>query len=122
MVMPSVGWGVLHLYLHVDRARADSDPRGVKRALDAIASLEGDGHQVLVGAALGHKADIGVMAYGPDLERLQRFQHELLAGPFVLTWSFLSLTELSPYTSTADDERTRLDREEGITDAAEVDR
>src|SRR3954468_4969930 len=119
-VSPSVGWGVLHLYLHVDRARAESDPRGVKRALEAIESLEADGHHVLVGAVLGHKADIGVMAYGPDLARLQRFQHELLGGPFTLTWSVGSLTELSPYTSTADDERARLEREEGITDSEEL--
>jgi len=119
-VEPSVGWGVLHLFLHVDRARADADPRGVKRALDAIASLEADDHQVLVGAALGHKADVGVMALGPDLERLQRFQHELLSGPFTLTWSFVSLSELSPYTSTAHDERARLEREEGITDSEEI--
>jgi chlorite dismutase len=111
---------VLHLYLHVDGARAEADPRGVKRALDAIASLEADGHQVLVGAALGHKADVGVMAFGPDLERLQRFQHELLSGPFVLTWSFVSLTELSPYTSTADDERARLRNDEQLADEAEI--
>ncbi len=120
-VLPSVGWGVLHLFLHVDRARADADPRGAKRALDAIAAFEaGTDQQVLVGAALGHKADIGVMALGPDLARLQRFQHELLAGPFVLRWSFLSLTELSPYTSSDDDERARLRAEDGLTDEAEI--
>lgn len=118
-VQPSIGWGVVHLMVHVDRARA-GDAVGVRAALDAISTLEADGHQVLVGAGLGHKADLLVMALGPDLARLQRFQHELLQGPFVLTDSFVSLTELSPYTSSADDERARLEREEGITDPAEV--
>ena len=48
------------------------------------------------------------MAYGPDLARLHAFQSELAATPLVPTWSFVSLTERSEYTSTADDERARL--------------
>ncbi len=119
-VEPSVGWGVLHLFLHVDRVAANGDPRAAKVSLDAIAAMRQDDHQVLVGAALGHKADVLVMALGLDLARLQRFQHELLQGPFRLTSSFLSLTEYSPYTSTVDDERERLAREEQITDEAEM--
>ncbi len=119
-VVPSIGWGVLHLSCHVDVERADRDPQAARRSLDAIAALEADGHQVLVGPALGHKADLVVMALGPDLTRLQRFQHELLQGPLLLTDSFVSLTELSPYTSSADDERARLVREDGVTDATEI--
>jgi chlorite dismutase len=61
------------------------------------------------------------MALGPDLERLARFQAEVLEGPFDPVWSYVSLTEASPYTSTDDDERARLAAEEGITDAAEID-
>jgi hydrogen peroxide-dependent heme synthase len=49
-----------------------------------------------------------VMALGPDLARLQALQNELAATPLVLTSSFVSLTERSEYTSTADDERARL--------------
>ena len=54
------------------------------------------------------------MALGPDLARLQAFQQELLAAPLVPEYSFVSLTELSEYTSTEDDERARLEREEGL--------
>jgi hydrogen peroxide-dependent heme synthase len=113
-VSPSVGWGVLHLFLVVDRERADAEPEGGKRVADAIASLEADGHQALCFAVLGHKADLGIMALGPDLARLQQFQHDLSGTPLILVDSYLSLTELSEYTATEDEERARLVAEEGL--------
>ncbi len=103
--MPSEGWGVLHLFYRVDRARADAEPGGAKHVLDAVASLEADGHQVLVFAVLGHKAELGVMALGPDVARLHAFQLELAAAPLSLEWSYVSLTERSEYTD--DEERAR---------------
>ncbi len=112
--MPSIGWGVLHLFYRVDLARAEREPGGAKRVLDAIESLERDDHQALVGAMLGHKADLAVMALGPDLARLHAFQRELADAPLELTWSYVSLTELSEYTSSEDDERERLRQEEHL--------
>ncbi len=76
--------------------------------MDAVRSLEADGHQALVFAVLGHKADLGVMALGPDLARLQAFQRELASAPLGLVDSYVSFTETSEYTSTEDDERARL--------------
>lgn len=119
-VTPSAGWGVLHLFFRVDRVRAEHEPGGAKRVLDAIASLEADGHQALVFAVLGHKAELGVMALGPDLARLQAFQAELLGAPLVAEWSYVSLTEASEYTSTEDDERVRLSDEEGIVEPTQI--
>jgi hydrogen peroxide-dependent heme synthase len=113
-VEPSVGWGVLHLFYVVDRARAEDDPEAGKRVLDAVASLEADGHQALLFAVLGHKADLGVMVLGPDLARLQAFQQELVDTPLGIVDSYVSLTELSEYTSTEDDERERLTHEDGL--------
>jgi hydrogen peroxide-dependent heme synthase len=121
-VTPSIGWGVLHLYYRVDRERAEREPGAAKRIVDAVASLEADGHQALCLAVLGHKADLGVMALGPDLARLQAFQQELLTAPLIPEYSFVSLTEGSEYTSTEADERARLDREEGVTGDAADDR
>jgi peroxiredoxin len=117
LVTPSVGWGVLHLFYVVDREQAEAEPQGAKRVLDAVSSLEADAHQVLTFAVLGHKADLGVMALGPDLARLQAFQHELAAAPLDLVDSYVSLTELSEYTTTDDDERRRLAVEEGLAGA-----
>jgi hydrogen peroxide-dependent heme synthase len=120
-VEPSVGWGVLHLFYAVDRARADAEPGAAKLVLDAIGRLTADGvHQALCFAVLGHKADLGVMALGPDLARLQAFQHEIGAAPLVASSSYLSLTELSEYGATEEDERARLRDEEGITDPGEL--
>jgi chlorite dismutase len=125
------GWGVLHLFYRVDRARAEQEPGGARRALDAMAALtaprpggessvESQPHQVLTFVALGHKADLGVMAVGPDLARLQTFQRDLERAPLVPTWSYVSMTETSEYSTTEDDERARLAAEDGITDPAEV--
>jgi chlorite dismutase len=117
-VQPSVGWGVLHLFFRVDRARAEADPQAGKRVLDAVQSIVDDGHQALLFAVLGHKADLGVMALGPDLARLQAFQAELAGTPLALVDSYVSLTELSEYTSTEADERGRLEREEHLVGPA----
>ena len=111
---PSIGWGVLHLFYRVDRGRAEREPEAGKRIVDAVASLEADGHQALCMAVLGHKADIGIMALGPDLARLQAFQAELLAAPLEPVYSYVSLTEQSEYGATEDDERARLASDEGL--------
>jgi chlorite dismutase len=117
-VTPSEGWGVLHLFYQLDRERA-AEPGGAKVVLEAVEALEADGHQALVSANLGHKADLGIMALGPDLARLNAFESEVAAAPLVPAWSYLSLTELSEYMSTEDDERARLAaHEEGLSEAA----
>jgi hydrogen peroxide-dependent heme synthase len=115
-VTPSIGWGVLHLFYRVDRERAERDPEAGKRIADAVDSLVADGHQAVCMAMLGHKADLGVMAFGPDLARLQAFQAELLGAPLEPVWSYVSLTELSEYGATEDEERARLVSEEQLTD------
>jgi chlorite dismutase len=117
-VTPSAGWGVLHLLYRVDRQEVD--PGVAKRVVDAVSSLQKDGHQALVFAVLGHGADLGVMALGPDLARLQEFQQEMLGTGLIADWSYVSLTESSEYTSTEDDERARLMDEEGVTDPDEL--
>lgn len=120
-VTPSEGWGVLHLYYAIDRDRAAAEPGAAKQVLDAVAALERDGHQALVSATLGHKADLGIMALGPDLARLQAFQAELGGVPALrLATSFMSLTETSEYTSTEEQERARLAQHEGGLDEAAI--
>lgn len=120
-VEASSGWGVLHLFYDVDTRRAEDEPGGAKRVLDAIAAFTEDPlHQVLTCVVLGHKAELGVMAVGPDLARLQVLQHDLRSAPLTPTYSYVSLTEASEYAMTEDDERARLAADEGVTDPAEV--
>jgi len=117
-VEASSGWGVLHLFYRIDPARADAQPGGAKQVLDALdAFCAEEPHQAITFVVLGHKADLGVMAVGPDLARLQALQHDLGATPLVATGSYVSLTEASEYAATEDDERARLVEEEGVAGA-----
>jgi hydrogen peroxide-dependent heme synthase len=92
-VTPSEGWGVLHLFFEVGPV-SDADPEAV---VAAVEGAQADDHQVITFAVLGHKAQLGVMALGPDLWRIQRLQADLVAAGLDLVGSYLSLTEVSEY-------------------------
>jgi chlorite dismutase len=120
-VEASTGWGVLHLFYRVDQQRAEDQPGGAKQVLDALDAFAAEEpHHARTFVVLGHKAELGVMAVGPDLARLQALQHDLSGAPLVPTWSYVSLTEASEYAATEDDERARLADEDGLTDPAEI--
>ena len=88
---PTVGWGVLHLFCTVGPL-ADGDA-----VATAVKAAEADGVQVVAAAMLGHKADVGVMALGPDLWRLRQLQTDLVGAGLEVGDSYVSLTELSEY-------------------------
>jgi hydrogen peroxide-dependent heme synthase len=90
-LVPTVGWGVLHLFFRVGPLTEADD------VLDAVTSCQADGHQVVSFAVLGHKADLGVMAVGPDLWRLRRLQTDLAIAGLDLVDSYVSMTEVSEY-------------------------
>lgn len=90
-VAPRLGWGVLHLFWRVTPA---TDTEAV---VSAVKHAVEDGDQVVTVALLGHKADLGVMALGPDLHRLRRLQTALWRGGLELSGSYVSLTEVSEY-------------------------
>lgn len=102
-LVPSVGWGVVHLFL-----RSTGEPGGeaILAAIDALTAEEPS--QVIPFSVLGSEADLGFMALSPDLDALDRFTKAVLAGPVEPVWSYVSLTELSEYASTEEDERRRL--------------
>ena len=88
---PSIGWGVLHLFL---RVTPDTDAQAV---VSAVKAAQQAGDQVVTVAMLGHKADLGVMALGPDLTKLRRLQTDLRRAGLDLPGSYVSLTEVSEY-------------------------
>jgi chlorite dismutase len=88
---PSVGWGVLHLFC---KARPGLDAEAVVTAVKA--ATDGD-HQVVSFAVLGHKADLGFLAVGPDVWRLRTFQSALQQAGLDVVDSYVSLTEVSEY-------------------------
>jgi chlorite dismutase len=90
-VVPGVGWGVLHLFCKPTPA---VDPEAVAAA---VKGCEGTDHQVVTAAMLGHKADVGFMALGPELRELRRFQTALQTAGLDVVDSYVSLTEVSEY-------------------------
>jgi chlorite dismutase len=91
-VVPATGWGVLHLFCRA------SDAFDAEAVVAAVKDAQGeDGYQVVSFAVLGHKADVGFMALGPDLWRLRRLQTALQAAGLDVVDSYVSLTEISEY-------------------------
>lgn len=90
-LVPSVGWGVLHLFC---KARAATDSEAV---VAAVKAMEGSSHQVVAFSTFGHKADLGFMGLGADWVRLRRFQADLAAAGLDVVDSYVSLTEVSEY-------------------------
>lgn len=90
-VSPNAGWGVLHLFC---KPRPEAKTRSL---LDAIDAARYDDCQVVTAAMLGHKADVCVLALGPDMRRLRRLQTELHTGGLDVVDSYVSLTEVSEY-------------------------
>jgi peroxiredoxin len=97
-LVPTVGWGVLHLFCKAGPL-ADADA-----VTAAVKAAEADDHQVVAAAMLGHKADLGLMALGPDLWRLRQLQTELVDAGLEVVDSYVSLTELSEYAQGVPDE------------------
>ncbi len=88
---PAVGQGVVHLFC---RTTAGADREAV---LQAVKAAEADGVAVVPVALLGHKADVAIMALGPDLWRLRGLQTDLGAAGLEVVDSYVSLTEISEY-------------------------
>lgn len=102
-VVPSEGWGVVHLLMHTQPGAAGDE---ILEAIEAFTADEPN--QVLAFSVLGGGADLGLMALSPDLDRLDVLTKAVTRGPVEVAHSFVSLTEGSEYTSTEDDERARL--------------
>jgi peroxiredoxin len=105
-ITPGQGLAVLHLFCKVTPL-ADTD--GVLVAARALRAagheIEADEHQLVAVALLGHKADVGFLAIGPDMWRLRQFQTDVEAAGLTVVDSYLSLTELSEYAANLPEER-----------------
>jgi len=97
---------VLHLFCRTaptSGARCDAEA-----VIQAVKDAEAAGVQVVCVAMLGHKADVGFMALGPDLWRLRRLQSDLQAAGLVVVDSYVSLTEVSEYAAGVPDEMKQM--------------
>ncbi|MEQ1860340.1 MAG: hydrogen peroxide-dependent heme synthase [Chthoniobacteraceae bacterium] len=109
-VIPAEGWHVLHLFYRVDHgqwALLSPDEQieaktGLSELVQEIRATEGC--QLLIFAMVSPKSDIGFMLLAADLHKLNAFEKQLTLalGPDVLspTYTYLSMTEKSEYTTT----------------------
>jgi chlorite dismutase len=99
-VVPSIGQVVLHLFCQVGGGEAVE----AGAVTQAVVAAESDGYQVVPVALLGHKADLGFMALGPDLWRLRALQSALGSAGLRPVASYVSLTEVSEYAAAVPEE------------------
>lgn len=102
---PAEGWAVVHLFCKA-RAGSHVDPAAVHAAAKAL-TADGEDHQLVPVAVLGHKADLAFVAIGPDLWRLRRFQSDLAGAGLEVVDSYVSLTELSEYSAGVPEKQRR---------------
>ena len=111
-LVPREGWHVMHLFYHVDHAQWSLLDREEKRAAKThLAELvqeirsEKDTYLLTFSVATP-KADLGFMLLTPDLQKANAYEKQLTLslGADVLspTYSYLSQTERSEYTTTSE--------------------
>lgn len=123
-VVPYDGWHVLHLFYHIEPTQWDlyTDEEKLEAKTDLAELVQEirstDSTQLLTFSMVTPKADIGFMLLTDDLHKANDFEKKLTRslGPDVLspTYSYLSMTELSEYTTTEEQYETQLADEEGI--------
>lgn len=119
-VVPSLGWAVTHLYFRVHPGRCPDPGQAGKELVAVLEQFESaPDQQVLCSSVLGLKADLGVMALGPDLARHDALARTLGAMPALEpVHSFFSMTETSEYMETVQEARDRLEAQ-GVTQGLE---
>jgi chlorite dismutase len=109
-IVPREGWHVMHLFYHVDHAQwalyGDDEKRQAKTRLTELVQeirATPDTH-LLIFSVVSPKADLGFMLLTPDLQVANTYEKQLALslGPEILspTYSYLSQTESSEYTTT----------------------
>ena len=104
------GYSVLHQMMRVRwaawRQLAAADKGAVvDEAAGVLAGMEqNSGGPSALFSLLGHKADLCVLALGPDLWRLRALQTDLQRAGLDVVDSYVSLTEVSEYADGVPDE------------------
>ena len=123
-VIPHQGWHVIHLFYHIEQSQwalySDEEKLDAKTNLSELVQeiRSADSTQLLTFSMVSPKADIGFMLLTDDLHKANEFEKKLSRslGPDILTpvYSYLSMTELSEYTTTEEIYAKQLTEEEGI--------
>jgi hydrogen peroxide-dependent heme synthase len=127
-LVPREGWVVMHLFYQIDYATWQLLGSDVQRqAKTELAKLvqeirANENTQLLTFSMVSPKADIGFMLLTPDLHLANAFEKRLslALGPEILSpsYSYLSMTEKSEYTTSEDQYRAQLIAEEGLAEGS----
>ncbi len=129
-LIPKEGWHVLHLFYHIDHSQwamfSDDERRQAKvRLTELVQEIRATPDtQLLTFSVVSPKADLGFMLLTPDLHVANSFEKQLTLslGPEILTpsYSYLSLTEPSEYTTTREQYSAEtLVAEQGLKEGSE---
>jgi chlorite dismutase len=123
-VVPAEGWHVLHLFYKIEHGQwslfSPDEQREAKTQLtELLAEIRAtENVQLLHFAMVSPKADLGFMLLGADLHTVNAFEKKLslALGPDVLTptFSYLSMTERSEYTTSEEEYAVQLTQEENV--------
>ena len=123
-LIPEQGWHCLHLFYRIDFAQwqllTADERRTAKIALSEIVQeiRATEKTQLLTLSVVTPKADIAFMLITPDLHAANSFEKRLNlslgAGVVEPVYSYLSLTEESEYTTTAEQYAEALAREQNL--------
>ncbi len=129
-LIPKEGWHVLHLFYHIDHSQwsllTDDEQRTAKVNLTELVQeiRATPDTQLLTLSVVSPKADIAFMLVTPNLHIANAFEKQLTLslGPEILTpsYSYLSLTEPSEYTTTREQYTAEtLIAEKGLTEGSD---
>jgi hydrogen peroxide-dependent heme synthase len=129
-LVPREGWHVMHLFYHVDHSQwaiySDDEKRHAKtRLTELVQEIRATPNtHLLIFSIATPKADLGFMLLTPDLQVANAFEKQLSLslGPEILspTYSYLSQTESSEYTTTREQYiADTLIAEKGLSEGSE---
>lgn len=124
-VVPAEGWHVLHLFYKIEHGQwalysPEEQLEAKTQLTELLAEIRATEHvQLLHFAMVTPKADLGFMLLGADLHVVNAFEKRLTLalGPDVLnpTFSYLSMTERSEYTTSEEEYSQQLADEDKLT-------
>ncbi len=124
------GIHVMHLFYNINRRLwaqlPDGESAKARTKLESLcaANASSSHPRLATFAGVGGKADLAFMLYSTDLVQLGRMHHELEAcfppGALEKVYTYLSVTELSEYMSTDEDNRRTLTEQEKLEPGTEA--
>jgi len=127
---PLEGWHVLHLFFHINHSQWSllDDAEKAEAKMNYVKLVQTirthPDTQLITFSMIGPKSDLGFMLLTPDLHDADRFSKQLgqVFGPDVLipAYSYLSMTELSEYTTPESEFKLQLVNEEKLEEGSEA--